>query len=208
MRGRAAIAAGMLLLMLGVVVAGLAGWRAVHPPPSDGAAPVVHLVRGARPVVARAPRDPSVPLTPSARGRPGPRPTGPVLVEPAVPDPSAGPRQIAIEDLDPDALEALGKVAMERLHQLVEACDDTVSDREDLGAFLVLDPRGVARLDVRPIARDPGPIVVEDRPLPDELVECLDDALWDQDWSVAAATIPAGAELPLALTMRLHEDEP
>ena len=175
-------------------------------PDSGGNRPapnVAHLRRGALPVVSRELTGP--PKAPTTGRATATAPSGENTPERVN---QAPPRQITLDDLEPTVRASLAKDALAHLHDLVEACEGTVSVREDLGAFLLLDHQGVATLDLRPIAKTAGPIVVEDRPLSADLVACLDDALWAQDWNAVGEAVAVGNELPVALTMRLNEDLP
>lgn len=203
------LSAGVLVAL--AVAVGLALWggdRRADPPatrevevPHGPSAPVARLRRGAAPVVTRAPVVEPTPGSPA----PGADPAPAAAPGAGAQDTRTVARTVTLEDLDPAARARLSEVALAHLADLVEGCEGLVDAREDLGAFLMVDAAGVAALDVRPIAREAGPIRVEDRPLAPELVECLDDRVWDQDWSGAGAALPPGAELPLALTMRLRE---
>jgi hypothetical protein len=198
---RRALVAVLVALVVALLLA-LVWLRTGAPPVSSTRAattPVARLRRGAEPVVDR--EIVQVPGTvPVARGDD---------VQAALPPPA--PRaKMTLDDLAPDTRAAVGRQALAHLHQLVHACESTVDRNESLGAFMILDHAGMLELDLRPIAEGAGPIQVEDRELPNEVVDCLDDALWEQDWSWVGAVIPEGTELPAVLSMRLEpvSDEP
>ena len=156
------------------------------PEPSAGPA-VAQLRRGRPPVILGAPDD-----------------LPPALPVPSVADRSLAPIPLTLDELEPATREAIGASALRHLQELTAACEP--ESPETLGAFLVLDARGVVALDLRPIAAEAGPIALEDRPLDAELVDCLDEVLWEQDWRDIGERIAPGAELPVALTMRFEVD--
>jgi hypothetical protein len=179
---------------------GLAPLPSSAPHPTHQTAPVVRLRRGSEPV-----RSHEALPSPAAPASPVPAPTSALPAPTEATEPTElPPRTLSLDSLDPAARDALTHAALAHLHELAEACESTVSGSEDLGAFVTLDHDGVLELDIQPIARDSGPIAVEDRSLSPALVDCLDDALWAQDWSAAGPAVPEGAELPIALTMRLN----
>ncbi len=193
---RRVVAAALVGLAIALVLAFGGDPHPTGSPAADaGTAPVARLRRWAAPVVAREP------VTAREAARPAPGSAAPGADTGAAPE---GFRSISLEDLEPAARARLGEVALGHLADLVDGCEVLVDGREDLGAFLTVDASGVAALDIRPIAQEDGPITVEDRPLSPELVECMDDRVWDQDWSAAGVALPPGVALPLALTMRLH----
>jgi hypothetical protein len=160
--------------------------------------PAVRLRRGAAPVWV-----PAAPV-PDAPGGKAVVPADPGAVGSPAADPST--RSITLEALDPAVREGLTHAALDRLHSLADACEPTLTAPENLGAFMTLDHDGIIELELRPIAAEAGPIAVEERPLPQPLVDCLNEALWAQDWS--GPSVPAGTELPVALTMRLSPPAP
>lgn len=132
----------------------------------------------------------------------------PVVAEPVEAAEAAGgaapaPARMTLEDLRPEARQALGEVAMRHLRALADGCVAEVEVPQSVGAFVTVDAGGVLEMELRAIDPDADQVEVVDAELPDALVDCLDDALWDQDWSAAGAAVPAGSELPLALTMHL-----
>lgn len=160
----------------------------VEAPPAEGAAHVVRLRRG------QAPARLVVPVAASAPAR--------APVEEVPPD-RAPARRLALEDLPDEARSALGASAMERLRALADACAAEASEPQSVGAFVTLDAAGVVEMELRAVDPDAERVEVVDLDLPDALVDCLDDALWAQDWS--GSGVPEGAELPIALTLRLGD---
>ncbi|MEQ1506878.1 MAG: hypothetical protein ABMB14_31920, partial [Myxococcota bacterium] len=156
---------------------------------------VVHLRRGTAPVRRLA--VPDLPAEPGTTdGDPDAAPEG-------APE-AADPAGLTLDDLDPEVRATLTRAALDRVQALADACEGEVDGAEDLAAFVTLDHQGVAEVELRAIGADPGPIEVQDRALPDALVRCLDDTVWDQDWSVAGPAVPEGSELPVALSLRLQ----
>jgi hypothetical protein len=189
-----------------VVAAGLLlAWVALREPAPVNRPPptIVHFARGAKPVRAYRTADQPPEPPPSPRSAP-PAPVASEASPSSSSAPAPEPVRRSLDDLAPEVRGPLTTLALQRLHELVDACESTVSDPEDLGAFVVLDHQGVAELDIRAIATAPGPIEVQERELPQPLVDCLDDALWEQDWSGAGPAVPEGTELPIALTLRLE----
>lgn len=210
--------AGLLVAVAVAVITAAGLWSlrpeppAPAPDPTDeagvAAPPPIHRVelrRGAPPKLLRAPADAPSPTSPApappavSASTPGAAAVGEAEPEPAEP--------LDLDDLDPAVRERLSHAALDHLHALTEACAREVHERQDLGAFVRLDARGVAAVDLQPIGAEAGPITVTDQALPQALVTCLDDALWAQDWAADAAdAVGDGSELAFALTMRLEPE--
>lgn len=193
----------LLLLLLSIV------GRVWHRPaaaarPLPPPAPVVHhdgALRFHRPASQIAPLAPN----PS-----GPAPSAPNAAIPAID--TAGPpsREIALEALPDTARSTLFHLAMDRLEALSAACEDHLPTPVALGAFATLDDAGLVELELRPIAPGGGPIQALDEALPEAYAACVEDVLWDQDWSLATADVPDLKQdktvLKVALTTRAGDE--
>jgi hypothetical protein len=115
-----------------------------------------------------------------------------------------GGRHVTLQSLSPQGQAGLREVAMQHLQTLSERCGALAPDVA-LGAYLTLDPAGLAELELHPILEVPsgGTVQPLDEPLSPAFERCVDDLLWDQDWSGATTELAEGTVLEVALTTRL-----
>ncbi|MFT5455516.1 MAG: hypothetical protein ACI9K2_001998 [Myxococcota bacterium] len=192
---------GVAVIGLVLVLVGL-GWpRSVPEAPRPAESVVLHRpapdgIRGARrPAPAEHPRS-----APSPVARPTAPPEPPVDTEVAAddalldPPPEAPPGDLT--DLSPEELQDLLDDASERIAELGEACGHLASpDGSQIMAGVTLDERGLLALELSSYDDDELGMWETEDPLPPQLVTCLDEVLWDQDWP----TRDAGLRFALSL---------
>jgi hypothetical protein len=156
--------------------------------------------------------EPIVELRPTVRGQPLPAPPpGLTFTRPPPPEETpqemlrraVGGRHVPLQSLSPEGQTRLHEVAMEHLRALSERCGALAPDVA-LGAYMTLDPEGLAELELHPILEVPtgGPVQPLDEALPPAFERCVDDLLWEQDWAEGTAELAEGTVLEVALTTR------
>lgn len=192
-------------LVVGVVLLAILGAkRAADPQGATSAEPQ-----------AERPREPAVVVPATTKPRPrrvirferGPdEPKAPVtsVVVAADTPPPPPPGRRSLDELSEAQLQEVRGLAMERLEDLVEACEGTLSEPTQSMASIVLDDRGLHTMELASYEGGPGePVVMLTEPPPPALADCLEDELWAGDWAV----MQPGESVAFELTMRFEPDE-
>jgi hypothetical protein len=151
-------------------------------------------------------------LRPQVRGQPLPAPPPGLTFTRAPPEHEepgqmlsrlVGGRHVPLQSLSPEGQARLREVAMEHLQTLSDRCGALAPDVA-LGAYMTLDPDGMVELELHPILEVPpgGPVQPLDEPLSPAFERCVDDLLWEQDWSKGTGELAEGTVLEVALTTR------
>lgn len=137
----------------------------------------------------RGPSEPSAPVTSVV-----------IAADPPSPPP---PGRRTLDELSESELQTVRSVAMERLAELVEACQDTIDDPVQSLASIVLDDRGLHTMELAAYEGAPGEaVVLLETPPPQGLADCLEDELWAGDW----AAMKPGESVAFELSMRFEQD--
>ena len=192
-----------LLLVLALLVA--VGWTAGTGPTADAGPPVAAGTRSPPSVTFRRPAPATSPAdAPSPADDGGAAPSPEPIVED---DDDDAETVIDLFDLPPETLEPLVSTAGDRLHALVEACEQHAPAPLDLVCLLTIDADGLRELEVRPTVLDADTILVDaTATLPEALVDCLGDALWDQDWTGTVGSVAPGTAVKMGLSMDLRPE--
>ena len=163
-------------LILILVLVGLVGSVAVPQLPAAPAAPPVVVLQ--RP----ADRAPAPTTHPRATATPAPSAAPPVASTTPAPEPADAFQPTDVLDLPPEEQQILLDAASQVFEELHEACGpDAGPDGADVMAAVTLDDRGILEMQLAAYDPELGAMAVDD-PLPEALVACLDDVLWDLDW--------------------------
>ncbi|MCB9692226.1 MAG: hypothetical protein H6736_10475 [Alphaproteobacteria bacterium] len=193
-----------VLLILGVALLAWVGYRraSAPEPPAPDLPPGLTVEAGpgtlpdGREVPAPTARQRLVFFRPPALDAPAP-----AVVDAGSPPPPA-PRELDLDDLPPERLEAVREAGLARLQEVVAACEDVVDGRAHAQAALELDDRGLVMLEVSGWEAGPQGELLQAAPPPPALAECLDDALWSGDW----LHMEPGETLRFVLSMRFEEE--
>ncbi len=114
--------------------------------------------------------------------------------EEEAPEPTPVPDEIDLDDLDEDERRELGDSAMAQIRELADACDPYATEPMNAVARVTVDPDGLLEMALSAYGDSPD--------LSQELSDCLDGVLWDQEWVGA----PEGTELSFELSLRMGRE--
>lgn len=126
-----------------------------------------------------------------------------------LPSEETEPTVVDLFDLPEATLDKLMSVASARMEELSETCGEHVAEPLELVCLMTIDEHGLLELTVQPTVLDLETIWVDpDGHLPEALVRCLDNALWEQDWSGVIGSLEPGTSTQVGLSMKLGRSTP
>jgi hypothetical protein len=111
---------------------------------------------------------------------------------------------VDLDELSPARREAVHANALEKLDELIEACQSTVDGSAKVMASVLLDDQGLYALELKGWeSGDDQTLQAVEAPPPQALTACLEDHLWSGGWS----QMEADEELSFVLSMRFEPDD-
>ena len=172
---RTLISVGLLLTVLALAVLVL---QAPTPAPLNPAPPSVEQIERSK-VVLRRPKT----------NRPSPKPLKievgdgerPVLIEVEPKEVPFEPMQLT--DLPTEDLERIAPIGLERMRDLHDVCADFADPQgTNVAIAMTVDDRGLLEMELGHWSGETAAFTGE--PLPEALIDCLDDEVWALDWPV------------------------